>query len=134
MKEKCLYESLVNIVGTQTDIRTRQRLFIIKDVIYNVGSPEEPYISSGSLAEGFDLSGSDVDVMFVWGNVNVLRNVRDIKQQIHRTTLVMETDTDHPRFTRLRLIGEAYGYDIISSQCLFRTDKCVYVSVNGFNN
>ncbi|CAC5377870.1 unnamed protein product [Mytilus coruscus] len=102
-KEKYLYEHLVQTVGTEIDIRKRQRLFIIHDMIVNACMPDHTRISSGSLAEGLDLPGSDVDIMYVNNRYNVIRGVRNIKYPIHRTSLVMETDIDHPGFTKLRL-------------------------------
>lgn len=78
-KETCLYQHLENTVGTELDIRTRQRLFIIKDMIDNASISEGPIISSGSLAEGLDLPGSDVDIMGVLPDVHVLRRAQNIK-------------------------------------------------------
>ncbi|CAC5362072.1 unnamed protein product [Mytilus coruscus] len=132
-KEKYLYEHLVNTVGTEIDIRTRQRLFIVMDMINNVDLPDGTRISSGSLAEGLDLPGSDQDVMFVKYNVRVLRNIQNIKHPIRYTTLVMESDTDHPGFTKLRLLAED---DVesrgLTSKCVESTRDGAYLSVNGF--
>ncbi|CAC5366520.1 unnamed protein product [Mytilus coruscus] len=106
--DKYLYEHLVERVGTEIDIRTRQRLFIISDNIENEFSSHQIKISSGSLAEGLDLPGSDIDIMYVnkIEEADIIQNVRSIKRPIHRTTYVMETDIDHPGFTRLRLVAE----------------------------
>ncbi|VDI62177.1 Hypothetical predicted protein [Mytilus galloprovincialis] len=101
-REEYLYEQLVTTVGTEIDIRKRQRLFIIKDMIFNAYQPNYTRIASGSLAEGLNLPGSDVDIMYVNNHYDVIRSVSNIKHPIHRRTLVMETDIDHPGFTKLR--------------------------------
>ncbi|XP_071142279.1 uncharacterized protein [Mytilus edulis] len=115
LKERYLYQNLVNTVGTEIDIRKRQQLFIIQDMICNAEAPKaDTIISSGSLAERLDLQGSDMDIMFVLNNVDVIQDLRNMRHPVQCTTLVMETDTDHPGFTRLRLIagadGETYEY------------------------
>ncbi|CAC5382324.1 unnamed protein product [Mytilus coruscus] len=108
-REKLLYQHLVKTVGTEIDIRIRQRLFIIQDMIINACSMYHSQIASGSLAEGLDLPGSDIDRMHVIRNIDVIQNENNIKQPIHRTTVVMESDIDHPGFTRLRLIARGHG-------------------------
>ncbi|VDI20873.1 Hypothetical predicted protein [Mytilus galloprovincialis] len=107
-KEKYLYEHLVERVGTEIDIRTRQRLFIISDNIENEFSTHQIKISSGSLAEGLNLPGSDIDIMCInkMEEADIVQNVRSIKHPIHHTTFVMETDNDYPGFTRLRMVTE----------------------------
>lgn len=88
---------------------------------------------SGSLAEGLDLPGSDMDVMFLLENVDVIQNVRDIKHPVKNTTLLMETDNDHPGFVRLRLISACYGPDQLLTLEYFETSRnSIYLSVNKF--
>ncbi|VDI17799.1 Hypothetical predicted protein [Mytilus galloprovincialis] len=102
-------------------------------------------ISSGSLAEGIDLPGSDVDVMFVLNEADVIRNVRDTKhvktkQQdyiylIQHSVFVMETDRNHPGFTRLRLIAAGDGKTHnISPESFKSTSHGLYLSVDKFLN
>ncbi|CAC5371213.1 unnamed protein product [Mytilus coruscus] len=129
--EKYLYDHLVKTVGTEIDIRNRQRLFIIQDMIYNATithRAQQRRISSGSLAEGLDLPGSDLDIMSLMNDVNVIQNVRNIKHPIQSTTLVMETDIDHPGFTRLRLIAAGE----VELKYFESTRKGLYLSLNGF--
>lgn len=45
-KDRYLYELLVNTVGTEIDIRKRQQLFIIKDLITNISEVDSTTISS----------------------------------------------------------------------------------------
>ncbi|VDI14241.1 Hypothetical predicted protein, partial [Mytilus galloprovincialis] len=97
--ENDLVKHLIRTVGTELDIRKRQLLFILHDKINNANYENKTQISSGSLAEGLDLPGSDVDIMFVDEVVNVTQIERNIKHPVQRTEVLMETDTG---FTRLR--------------------------------
>ncbi|VDI34497.1 Hypothetical predicted protein, partial [Mytilus galloprovincialis] len=125
-----LYEHLVNTVGTEIDIRKRQTIFLMKDMIMNATESELTQISSGSLAEGLDLQGSDIDIMYVIKKVNVTQNVGTIKHPVQRTTLVMETDTDYPGFSRLRLItGRDGTSDIITYDYFESTRNGLFLSV-----
>ncbi|CAC5426016.1 unnamed protein product [Mytilus coruscus] len=137
-RQKYLYEHLVKTVGTEIDIRKRQRLFIIQDLIRNVLSTDYTQISSGSLAEGLDLPGSDLDIMFVIHDVDVIHNVSNIKQPIHRTTYVIETDIDHPGFARLRMVaskgGESIRVKCPSCPPGTCTGERIYASVNRFRD
>ncbi|VDI46759.1 Hypothetical predicted protein [Mytilus galloprovincialis] len=134
LKVRYLYMNLVKTVGSEIDIRNRQKLFIIQDMIFNALA-RKPYteISSGSLAEGLDLPGSDIDIMSVISGVDVIQDVRNIKYPVQRTTLLMETDTDHPGFTRLRLIAGGDGEnDILTYEYFESTSKGLCLSVNKF--
>ncbi|XP_063416238.1 uncharacterized protein LOC134697881 [Mytilus trossulus] len=105
LREKSLYEHLVKKISTEIDIRTRQRLFILKDIFDNALWTCGTKISSGSLAEGLDLPGSDIDIMYVREDADVIQNISNIKHPIQRRTLVMETDVDYPGFARLRYVA-----------------------------
>lgn len=134
-QERYFYEHSVHTVGSEIDIRTRQRLFSIHDTIDNVGSPDITQILSGSLAEGLDLTGSDVDIMTIMEPIDVHRTIKNIKHPIQNDSLVMETDTDHPGFTRLRWVIQGYEeYDFIPSESSERTIEGLYLSVNDFSN
>ncbi|VDI14246.1 Hypothetical predicted protein [Mytilus galloprovincialis] len=92
-------------------------------------------ISSGSLAEGMDLPGSNVDIMFVDDVVNVTRIEKNIKHPVQRTEFVMETDVDHPLFTRLRLIAaEVRENMFVSKECIVNTQTVLYLSTTNFIN
>ncbi|CAC5368380.1 unnamed protein product [Mytilus coruscus] len=129
LKERFLYEYLVNTAGTEIDIRKRQQLFIIQDLITNATHVYTKAISSGSLAEGLDLPGSDTDIMLVINNFDIIQNERNIKHPLQWITLVMETDNDHPGFTRLRLIPGAYGDAVFGFES---TRKGSYLSAKEF--
>ncbi|CAC5383823.1 pepT [Mytilus coruscus] len=49
--------------------------------------------------------GSDRDIMRVIEDVDIIRDVRNVKHSVQRTTLVVETDNDQLGFTRLRLVA-----------------------------
>lgn len=130
-EEKLLYEHLVNAVGTEIQIRNRQRVFIIQELINGVSPSDIQVTTSGSLAEGLDLPGSDIDKMYIINGVHVIQNVRNIKPQF--LTLVMVTDNDHPGFTRLKLIEVGTLNSIyIKPLCFELTFDSVYLTVNGF--
>ncbi|XP_076107434.1 uncharacterized protein LOC143075755 [Mytilus galloprovincialis] len=132
-REKYLYENLVKTIGTEKDIRNRQRLFIIQDIIG--WSNNRQQISSGSFGEGMHFLNSDLDIMYVITNVDVVQNARNIKHPIGHTYL-METDIDHPGFTKLRLIARENG-EIVRETCPdCHSGTCAgsksYVSVHHF--
>ncbi|VDI83006.1 Hypothetical predicted protein [Mytilus galloprovincialis] len=92
-------------------------------------------ISSGSSAEGLDLPGSDRDEMYVIKDVDVIRDVRNIKHPVQRTTLLMETDNNHSGFTRLQLVAGGDGETrFIKLKHFESTKNGLYLSVNEFVN
>ncbi|XP_063405887.1 uncharacterized protein LOC134689848 [Mytilus trossulus] len=131
LKVKLLFENLVHIAGNEIDMRKRQQLFIIKDMITNIPESGITNISSGSLAEGIDLPGSDMDIMFVIKEVDIIRDVRNIKHPLQNTTLVMETDNDNPGFAKLKLIEGGDGR-FITPESFNSSVQGLYLSVNQF--
>ncbi|XP_052059533.1 uncharacterized protein LOC127700154 [Mytilus californianus] len=91
-------------------------------------------ITSGSLAEGLALPESDIDTMYVINKLELIQNVRNINHPINRDILVMETDIDHPGFTRIRLVAQSDRNSFFRVLC----DGCppntwygnLYISVN----
>ena len=104
--EKEVYDNLISVVGSEMDIRIRQNVFLIKDKIFNGAKKEITIVSSGSLAEGLDLPGSDMDVMGVLNCVNILQNVKHMNRSPRHITLLMEDEMEFPGFTTLKLIAE----------------------------
>ncbi|VDI20825.1 Hypothetical predicted protein [Mytilus galloprovincialis] len=130
LKDTFLYERLVNTVGTEIDIRKRQQLFIIQDMINYTNQSIATLISNESLAEGLDLPGSDMDILFVIEELDVIQDVMNMKHPVQRTTMVMETDNDHPGFSRHRLIAESDGTnDILTNKCFESISRGIYLSV-----
>jgi hypothetical protein len=83
-------------------------------------------VSSGSLAEGLDLPGSDIDIMFVFNNVNILQNVQHMNRSARHTTLLIEDDMEFPGFTTLKLIAE--GDAFTSPEYFVETTNGMYFS------
>ncbi|VDI54292.1 Hypothetical predicted protein [Mytilus galloprovincialis] len=114
-------------------LHVKQLLFILHDTIYNANDESATQISSGSLAEGLDLPGSDVDIMFVHDAVYVTRIEKNIKHPVQRTEVFMETDTDHPGFTRLRLVAAGKREHIfVSKECIVNTQTSLHLSTTNF--
>ncbi|XP_076083933.1 uncharacterized protein LOC143054770 [Mytilus galloprovincialis] len=133
--ENHLVNHLIRTIGTEIDIRKRQILFILNDKIVNAHENNITQISSGSLAEGLDLPGSDVDIMIVDEVVNVTQIERNIKHPVQRTEVFMETDTDYPGFTRLRLIAaRKRANEVVSNECIVNTQTGHYLSSTHFVN
>ena len=124
--EKEVYDNLISVVGSEMDIRIRQQFFLIKDKISNRVNTKITTVSSGSLAEGLDLPGSDIDIMFVFNTVNILQNVQHMNRSARHTTLLIEDEMEFPGFTTLKLIAEG---DIFSSPEYFvETTNGMYFS------
>lgn len=118
LKDEYLYEQLVYTIGTEMNIHVKQRLYITKAMINNSDESDLTLISNGSIAEGIDLPGGDVVIMYIINKADVIENEQIIEHQIHHTTLVMELDSDHPGFAKLRLIvGEEQEYEVVTSKC-----------------
>jgi len=105
-REKEVYDRLIRVVGSEMDIRIRQNIFLISDKISNQEDTHVTTISSGSLAEGLDLPGSDMDVMFVSNKVQVIQNVQHMNRSARCTTLLTVNDMETPGFSRLKLIAK----------------------------
>ncbi|VDI40289.1 Hypothetical predicted protein [Mytilus galloprovincialis] len=118
-----------------TDCNKDKYLFILHDKILNADEKNITQISSGSLAEGLDLPGSDEDIMFVDEVVNVTQIERNIKHPVQRTEVFMETDTEHPGFTRLKLVAAGKrANSIVSNECIVNTQTGQYLSTTNFVN
>ena len=124
--EKEVYDNLIRVVGSEMDIRIRQNVFLIKDKIFNRVNTEITQVSSGSLAEGLDLPGSDIDIMFVFNSVNILQNVQQMNRSARRTTLLIDDEIEFPGFTTLKLIAE--GDACTSPEYFVETTNGMYFS------
>jgi hypothetical protein len=128
--EKEVYDNLICVVGSEMDIRIRQNVFLIKDKIYNRVNTTLTIVSSGSLAEGLDLPGSDMDIMYVFNNVNILQNVQHMNRSARHTTLLIGDEMEFPGFTTLKLIVEG---DVFNSLEYFvETSNGMYFSSISF--
>ncbi|XP_071142715.1 uncharacterized protein [Mytilus edulis] len=132
--QQYVYEQLVNIVGKETDIRLRQRLFLVQDVITNSMHPATGFthISSGSLAEGMSLPGSDLDIMYVLHGIKVVNREQDIPIPNEFATLVMEIDPNYPGFSRLKLAGGFETSSPLLKKMVTETDEGLYLAPHKF--
>ena len=124
--EKEVYNNLISVVGSEMDIRIRQNVFLIKDTISNRVDLTMQIVSSGSLAEGLDLPGSDIDIMYVFNTVNILQNVQHMNRSTRHTTLLIEDTMEFPGFTTLKLIAGCDAF--ISPEYLVETTNGMYFS------
>ncbi|CAC5363436.1 unnamed protein product [Mytilus coruscus] len=102
-KEKYRYQRLQKIVGTEKAVRSRQRLFKLNDFVDNNAGLNTTKLSSGSLAEGLDLPGSDIDIMYIVHNIDVVQDVKEVYRSGHATFL-MEKCNKYPGFAKLKLV------------------------------
>ena len=123
--EKEIYDNIIRVVGSEMDIRIRQNIFLITDKIYNKVSTNVISVSSGSLAEGLDLPGSDTDIMWIINGVTVIQNVQHMHRSPWRTTLLMEDDMEFPGFSRLNLIAKGIH------ECFLTSPECFVETING---
>lgn len=64
---------------------------------------------SVSLAEGLNLPGSDMDVMFVMKYIKVINKWKNLPiPKESAEYYVMETYVDHPGFAKLRLVSTPF--------------------------
>ena len=124
--EKEVYDNIIRVVDSEMDIRIRQNMFLIKDKICNKVHTELTQVSSGSLAEGFDLPESDRDIMYVLNRVHVIQNVQHMNRSARCTTLLIENEMEFPGFTTLKLIAE--GGIFISPAYFVETTNGMYFS------
>ena len=109
----------------EVDIRIRQNVFLIADNIFNKLNTNLTQVSSGSLAEGLDLPGSDIDVMFVLNGVKVIQNVQYVNRSARCTTLLVEDDMKFSGFSTLKLIAEG------DKEYIYTTPECFVETING---
>ena len=99
-------------------------MFLIMDKLYDKVHTDRSQVSSGSLANGVDLPGSDIDVMYVLNRVQVIQNVQHMNPSAHHTILLAEDDMEFPGFSRLKLIAEGST----SHDCFVETTNGMFLS------
>jgi hypothetical protein len=100
-------------------------MLLIKDKIFNKVNKNFTTVSSGSLAEGLDLPGSDEDIMFIINGAKVIQDVQHMNRSPICTTLLMEEGMEFPGFSRLKLIADG------DLQCIFTPPECFVETTNG---
>ena len=91
-----------HIVGSEETVKTRRMFHAIKDNLYH--SKVFNHIKSGSIGEGLDMKGSDVDIMLVFKDVNVYEDINSTHLNSAETSVAMEMDDTKLGFSRLRLL------------------------------
>ena len=131
--EKDIYDNQIRVVGSEMDIRIRQNVLLIKDKISNKLSTNITIVSSGSLAEGLDLPGSDHDVMVILNGVQVIQNIKHLNRSAQCTTLLVEDDMEFPGFSTLKLIANSEReYGFVSPACFVETRYGMFLSSMSF--
>ena len=129
--EKEVYDNLVRVVGSEMDIRIRQNMLLIRDKIRNKVNTNITTVSSGSLAEGLNLPGSDMDIMRVLNNVQVIQNGQYMHRSARYTNLLMVYDMEFPGFSRLKYIPNSDHEDGLiytAGECFVKTTNGMYLS------
>ena len=124
--EKEVYDNIIRVVGSEMDVITRQNMFLIKDTIRNKVDTNFTQVSNGSLAEGLDLPGSDMNIMLVLNNVHILQNVQHMNRSARRTTLLIGDEMEFHGFTTLKFISE--GATFTSPEYFVETTDGMYFS------
>ena len=126
--EKDVYDNLIRVVGSEMDTRIRQNMFLIMDKISDNANAVLTRLSSGSLAEGLALPGSDLDVMIVLNRIKVVHNVKQMNHSERCTTLLMEDDMEIPGFSSLKLIADSNEYRFTPLECFVETRNGMLLS------
>ena len=129
-----LYHSLVQIVGSEEDIKLRQRAFEIMDIVNGYGDDDSISVSSGSLPEGLDMRGSDEDMMLILKYVDVIPSSERVLSKITNdessqsvTNLYMDMDETRPGYAKLLALDTSIDNQYISKS-LFDCDDRQVVS------
>ncbi|CAC5410075.1 unnamed protein product [Mytilus coruscus] len=99
-----------NTQKSEQIIRMRQKIIKVIDLLRKRTLNHLTFITSGSLAEGLDLPGSDRDAMIVDNDVHIVQNLKKIYFPLQQLTLLMERDNQHYGFTKLKLINVYVNY------------------------
>ena len=91
-----------HIVGSEETVNTKRMFITIRDNL----SINENYIkiTSGSFGEGLEMSGSDIDMMYVTSYVHVYEDINKVRFNSTETAFVMDMDDCTLGFTHLRLV------------------------------
>ena len=110
------YNFLCDEFGSPEVVNTRRLFYTAMDRIME--SPILTHITSGSIGEGLDMAGSDLDVMYVNNDITVIEST-STNINIKPYTFVMHSDLTKPGFTQLKLCSFMHedGVEIFCEQC-----------------
>ncbi|XP_076071842.1 uncharacterized protein LOC143043412 [Mytilus galloprovincialis] len=97
-----------NIVGSENYVKNLRLMNAVRDDLHSYTSTYFTFITSGSFGEGLEMTGSDLDIMYVSKNIEVYE---DIKAANHSNVkyVLMETDDVKPGFTQLLVLEQVYS-------------------------
>ncbi|XP_076071840.1 uncharacterized protein LOC143043408 [Mytilus galloprovincialis] len=82
-----------NIVGTENHVKSIRLMNAVRDRMKS--TKRDIVITSGSFGEGLDMSGSDLDLMFVTAkDIEVYENDEDIKTDNNSSDVILSMETD----------------------------------------
>ncbi|VDI81736.1 Hypothetical predicted protein [Mytilus galloprovincialis] len=105
------YNYLCEIIGSEEVVRTRREIFSAKDIVEH--KTLATCISSGSKAEGLDLTGSDYDQMVLLSFIRVYESFNNVQYDPYQLLLVMDTEDTKPGFTKLKSVHKSDIYSDI---------------------
>ena len=97
-----------HIVGSEETVKTKRVFNTICDNL--ISNDRFIIITSGSFGEGLEMSGSDIDMMFVCSLVRVYEDINNIRLNSRETSFVMDMDNCKLGFTHLRLVQCNHAY------------------------
>ncbi|CAC5372336.1 unnamed protein product [Mytilus coruscus] len=90
------YKYLCQQIGSEEVVRIRRLAYVISDI-----GQISKTITSGSIGEGLDLEGSDLDVMWMDNCFKVYESETEVKDPDSGIPLIMYTGETQPCFTQL---------------------------------
>ena len=96
-----MIEKIIQVVGTFEDIKRRQRMFHIMNLVNGYGDIDSVSISSGSLAEGLDIKGSDEDITLIFKYITAVPSEVAFVPRNGETVVLVDFDQDFPGFATI---------------------------------
>ena len=96
-----MIEKIIQVVGTFEDIKRRQRMFHIMNLVNGYGDIDSVSISSGSLAEGLDIRGSDEDITLIFKYITAVPSEVAFVPENGETVVLVDFDQDFPGFATI---------------------------------
>jgi len=103
------YNFLCDEFGSPEVVKARRLYYTAIDRISD--SPVLTHITSGSIGEGLNMAGSDLDVMYVNNDITVIEST-STNINIKSYTFVMHNDLTKPGYTQLKLCSFMHEDDV----------------------
>lgn len=108
-----LYERFVDVIGIEEDVYLRCDFFRIMDIINVFGDEDFILVLSGSFSEGFDIEGSDEDVINILKNVYVIFFGVEVEKNEDNLKVFMEVDKEYKGYVIFYLLEEEESFVMI---------------------